>query len=148
MRAVSFNVTIPSYVVGKSLGRLTEAAVFGGLSGLRFVDLPEPELPGDSWVRLDVIKAGICGSDIGNLTLKSSPAMEPFGSFPAVLGHEILAHVAEVGPAVRKVSVGQRVAVDPGVSCAVRGFEGERQCPSCVEGLAATCTRAESVRRQ
>jgi threonine dehydrogenase-like Zn-dependent dehydrogenase len=142
MRAVSFNVTIPSYVVGKSLGRFTEAAVYGGLSGVRFGELPEPDLPGDAWVKLDVLKAGICGSDIGNLTLKSSPAMEPFGSFPAVLGHEILARVSAVGPAVRHVSVGQRVAVDPGVSCTVRGFQGERQCPSCAEGLASTCTRA------
>jgi len=142
MRAVTFNVTIPSYLVGKSLGKLTEAAIFGGLSGVRFGDVPEPELPGDEWVKLDILKAGICGSDIGNLTLKSSPAMEPFGSFPAVLGHEILARVSEVGSAVRSVEVGQRVAVDPSVSCVVRGFPGAGQCPSCQDGLPATCTRA------
>ncbi len=142
MRAVSFNVTIPSYLMGKTLGRVTESALYGGLSGVRFRDVPEPDLPGPEWVKLDVLKAGICGSDIGNLTLKSSPAMEPFGSFPAVLGHEILARVADVGPAVRDLEVGQRVAVDPGVSCTVRGYGGARQCPSCVEGLPATCTRA------
>jgi L-iditol 2-dehydrogenase len=142
MRAVTFNVTIPSYLVGKSLGKLTEAAVYGGLSGVSYTDVSEPELPGDDWVKLDILKAGICGSDIGNLTLKSSPAMEPFGSFPAVLGHEILARVTEVGSAVRRVEVGQRVAVDPGVSCLVRGYGGERQCPSCKVGLAATCTRS------
>jgi len=142
MRAVTFNVTIPSYLVGKTLGRVTEAAIYGGLSGVRFGDIAEPDLPDQDWVRLDVLKAGICGSDIGNLTLKSSPAMEPFGSFPAVLGHEILARVAEVGPAVRRVEVGQRVAVDPGVSCVVRGFDGAGQCPSCSEGLPSTCTRS------
>lgn len=142
MRAVTFDVTIPSYLVGKSLGRISEAAVFGGLSGVRFGEVPEPSLPGDRWVKLEILKAGICGSDIGNLTLKSSPAMEPFGSFPAVLGHEILARVTEVGALVTQVQVGQRVAVDPGVSCVVRGFEGGRQCASCAEGLAATCVRA------
>jgi len=142
MRAVSFNVTIPSYLVGKSLGRVTGAAVFGGLSGVRYGDVRLPSLPGDRWVKLDVLKAGICGSDIGNLTLASSPAMEPFGSFPAVLGHEILARVAEVGSAVRGFEVGQRVAVDPGVSCVLRGYADDRQCPSCREGLAATCARA------
>ena len=36
----------------------------------------------------------------------------------------------------------QRVAVDPGVSCVVRGFHGPEQCPSCLDGLPATCTRA------
>ncbi len=142
MRAVTFNVTIPSYLIGKSLGRVTESAIFGGLSGVRLADVPEPDLPGDEWVKLEILKAGICGSDIGNLTLKSSPAMEPFGSFPAVLGHEILARVVETGPAVRRVEVGQRVAVDPGVSCVVRGYPGDRQCPSCLEGLPATCTRS------
>ena len=142
MKAVTFNVTIPSYVVGKTLGRLTEAAVFGGLSGVRFEELAEPELPGDRWVKLEVILAGICGSDIGNLTLKSSPAMEPFGSFPAVLGHEILARVVETGPGVTRVEVGQRVAVDPGVSCVVRVHQGSEQCVSCIEGLPSTCTRA------
>ncbi|MEM7414149.1 MAG: alcohol dehydrogenase catalytic domain-containing protein [Gemmatimonadota bacterium] len=142
MKAVTFNVTIPTYLVGKSLGRLTDAALFGGLSGVTLGDVPDPELPGDDWVKLDVLKAGICGSDIGNLTLSASPAMEPFGSFPAVLGHEILARVAEVGTAVRGVEVGQRVVVDPNVSCTLRGYTGDRCCPSCREGFAATCANA------
>ena len=60
-------------------------------------------------------------TDIGNMTYSASPAMEPFGSFPAVLGHEILARVVETGPEVRRVEVGQRVAVDPMLSCEMRG---------------------------
>jgi threonine dehydrogenase-like Zn-dependent dehydrogenase len=142
VRAVTFNVTVPGFVLGKTLGRVTEAALFGGLSGLRYGEVTEPGLPGDDWVRLEVIKAGICGSDLGNLTFKSSPAMEPFGSFPAVLGHEVLARVAEVGSAVRRVEVGQRVAVDPVISCTMRGFSGEARCPSCSSGLHATCARS------
>ena len=70
MKAVTFNVTIPSYVVGKTLGKLTEAAVYGGLRGVRFGELAAPEIPGDRWVKQEVVLAGICGSDIGNLTLK------------------------------------------------------------------------------
>lgn len=141
MRAVSFNVTIPGYLLGKSLGRLSEAFVFGGASGLRMEDRGRPVLPGPDWVRVQVLKAGICGTDIGNLTLKASPAMEPFASFPAVLGHEILGRISEVGPAVRRVEVGQRVTVDPVVSCTLRGFGGDRACRSCDEGLPATCER-------
>jgi threonine dehydrogenase-like Zn-dependent dehydrogenase len=86
--------------------------------------------------------AGICGSDLGNLTFESSPAMEPFGSFPAVLGHEVLARVIEVGPDVRRVEAGQRVAVDPVISCIVRGYGGEARCPSCRAGQHGTCERA------
>ncbi|MDP2957135.1 MAG: alcohol dehydrogenase catalytic domain-containing protein [Longimicrobiales bacterium] len=141
MRAVSFNVTIPGFLLGKSLGGVAEAFVFGRASGLRLGERPEPSLPGADWVRLEVLKAGICGTDIGTLTFKASPAMEPFGSFPAVLGHEILAQVVEVGPGVRSVEIGQRVAVDPLLSCAVRGFPLERACRSCSEGLPGTCER-------
>ncbi len=141
MRAVSFNVTIPGYVLGKSLGRVTEAALFGGLSGVRYGDVAEPGIPGRDWVRLEVLKAGICGSDIGALTFKTSPAMEPFSSFPAVLGHEILARVLDVGPDVRRVERGQRVSVDPVISCTMRGFGGNR-CPSCANGLHGTCERS------
>ena len=86
MRAVSFNVTIPSFLIGKGLGKVTESAIFGGMSGVSFGDVAEPALPAEDWVRLEIVLAGICGTDIGTLTYKASPAMEPFGSFPAVLG--------------------------------------------------------------
>ena len=79
MRAVSFNVTVPSYLVGKGLGGLTESAIFGGLSGVRFVDVSEPALPGDDWVRLDILKAGISGTDIGTLTSYLRNGKAPLG---------------------------------------------------------------------
>ena len=142
MRAVSFNVTIPTYLVGKSLGRVTQAAIFGGLSGVRFGDVPEPELPGEDWVRVEVLKAGICGTDIGTLSLEASSAMEPFGSFPAVLGHEILGRVIDKGPGVRGLDIGARVVVDPMISCGTRGFPEHDRCPSCGAGLHCTCERS------
>lgn len=142
MRAVSFNVTVPGFAIGKAFGRLTDSAFFGALSGVRYGEVPEPALPGTDWVRLEVLSAGICGTDVNTLTFHSSPSMEPFGSFPAVLGHEILALVTEVGPAVRRVEVGDRVAVDPFVSCMMRGFSGPGQCSSCASGYHATCGRA------
>jgi threonine dehydrogenase-like Zn-dependent dehydrogenase len=142
MQAVTFNVSVPGFLIGKGLGGFTESALFGGLSGVRYRDLPEPSLPGDHWVKLDVLAAGICGTDVSTLSFDSSPSMEPFGSFPAVLGHEILALVTEVGPAVTRVEVGQRVAVDPFISCAMRGFIGAERCDSCGSGLHATCGRA------
>jgi len=141
MRAVTFDVGVRGFLLGKSVGRVSESALFGALSGLRLRDVAEPGLPGPDWVRLEVMRAGICGSDLGNLSFESSPAMEPFGSFPAVLGHEILARVVEVGPGVRRVERGQRVAVDPVISCGVRGFPVAEGCPSCAEGLHGTCER-------
>lgn len=140
MRAVRFHVSIPGFLLARTLGRLTDSARFGRLGGVRLERIPDPGLPGGRWAELRVLRCGVCGSDIGNVSYSSSPAMEPFASFPAVLGHEILARVESVGPDVRRVEPGQRVVVDPMISCAVRGYD--RPCPSCADGLHATCERA------
>ena len=147
MRAVTFDVSIPRYLIARALGRFTDAAVFGAPSGVRLSEIDVPPLPGPRWVDLEVIAGGICGTDIRNLTFGASPILEPFGSFPAVLGHEILARVARVGPAVHGVAVGQRVAVDPLVSCEVRGYDDDDWCASCRAGRAAGCERGGEVGR-
>lgn len=142
MRAISFDVSIPRYVVARTLGRVTDSAVFGALSGVRLGERELPALPGPEWVRLDVVACGICGTDLATLAFTTSPAMEPFASFPAVPGHEIVARVARVGPGVTRFRPGDRVSVDPMISCDVRGYpEGDR-CPSCRKGLPGTCERA------
>ncbi|MEA2585766.1 MAG: L-iditol 2-dehydrogenase, partial [Thermomicrobiales bacterium] len=70
----------------------------------------------------------------------SSPAMSPFVSFPVVPGHEIVADVAEVGKAAGNVAVGQRVVVNPVISCEMRGLvpcrsrTGARRCGSACNG--------------
>ena len=142
MKGVTFNVSIPHFLLAKTAGRVTDSAFFGLLSGAKMSDLPEPELPGPDWIEIEVIAGGICGSDISNLTYSASPAMEPFGSFPAVLGHEILGRVKSVGNSVSKVSQGQRVTMDPMISCTTRGYPPEDPCPSCSDGLHCTCERA------
>jgi threonine dehydrogenase-like Zn-dependent dehydrogenase len=139
MCGVTFDVSVPRYLLGRTVGRVSDWSVFGPPSGLRLATVPVPRPPDDRWVELDVIAGGICGTDIGNLTYDASPVLEPFGSFPAVLGHEILARVRSVGPGVGAVAVGQRVAVDPIVSCLVRGFRPFEHCASCADGLPATC---------
>lgn len=139
MKAVQFNVTIPGFILSRSLGRVTPAFVYGRPSTLGLVDRPAPVIPGSDWVRIEVLLCGICGSDLGNISYRSSPAMEPFGSFPAVLGHEILGCVVEVGTGVTHVEVGQRVVVDPMLHCEARGWGAESWCPSCAGGNHSTC---------
>jgi len=142
VKALRFNVTVPGFLIARSLGRVTESAVFGRLSGLRLTQVAETLLPGSSWASLRVLGCGICGSDLGNLSYESSPSMEPFGSFPATLGHEILAVVESVGSGVSRVAPGDRVAIDPMLSCGVRGHSGEAVCPSCRAGRHGTCEMA------
>ena len=139
MRAIRLSVTPARYVLARSLGRVHDAALYGTPSALELVDIDPPTLPGPRWVRLEVTKAGICGSDLNTLAFAASPSLEPFGSFPAVLGHEILARVAEVGSQVRGLEVDQRVVVDPTISCEVRGRPAGAWCRSCQAGLPGTC---------
>ena len=142
LKAVEFNVTIPGYVLARSLGSLSDAFVYGRPSRVGLVERAPPAIPGADWVRLEVLLCGICGSDLGNIAYRSSPAMEPFGSFPAVLGHEILGRVVEVGSGVTHVKVGDRIVVDPMLHCEARGWRGDSWCRSCVGGTHATCELA------
>ncbi len=142
MVAVQFDVTPARYLLARSLGRVTDSFVHGRGSGLRRVERPIPPLPGPAWVRVEVLLCGVCGSDLAALACRSSTALEPFGSFPAVLGHEILGRVVEIGPDVDGVAPGQRVVVDPMLHCAVRGREAEAWCGSCAAGQPSTCELA------
>lgn len=142
MKAIRFDVSIPRFMVARSLGRVTEAATFGPLSSVKLRDVPEPPVPGDDWAALDVEAAGVCGTDLATLSFATSPALEPFASFPAVPGHEILARVSDRGGGGVGLDAGRRVAVDPTLSCAVRGFQGDDVCGSCRMGHPPTCGHA------
>jgi L-iditol 2-dehydrogenase len=65
--------------------------------------------------------------------------LEPFNSFPAVLGHEILADVRDFGPEVGGLEKGQRVAVNPILPCRLRNIHPP--CPACACGAENGCER-------
>jgi threonine dehydrogenase-like Zn-dependent dehydrogenase len=85
---------------------------------------------------------GICGSDAKQVFMDfgednfDSPLAHLF-TFPTVLGHEVVAEVAELGPAARGLEVGQRVVLNPWLSCGPRGIDPP--CPSCRGGDLSLC---------
>src|ERR1043166_4591569 len=85
--------------------------------------------PRDHDVVIDIRYAGICHSDIHQ-------ARDEWGftTFPLVPGHEIVGVVAEVGPAVTRHAVGDRV----GVGCFV---DSCRECEPCKDGEDQYCLR-------
>lgn len=97
----------------------------------------EPTLPNENWVKVRPIYSGVCGSDMGAIFYKTSPALTPFNSFPSVMGHETVGYVTEVGTNVKDVQVGQRVTVDPYINCEVR--EVDKPCPACEQGIHSLC---------
>jgi len=137
VKGLVFELSIPKYVLAKGIGRMYPKVHYGHGSCLSLRELASPTLPGPDWVRLRPVLAGLCGSDMGTLFFKMSPQNEPFNSFPAVLGHEVLAEVTELGPQARGVEVGQRVAVNPLLPCRLRGIQPP--CKPCAAGQENGC---------
>ena len=142
MRGLVFDISIARYALAKALGKQIPSLYWGPLSCLSLREVPEPTLRGPAWAKVAVAAAGFCGSDLSTVLLKMSPALTPFSSFPAVLGHEIFGRIAEVGAEARAAGwkEGDRVAINPAFGCRVRGIDPP--CPACATGHPATCHRA------
>src|SRR5690625_798486 len=137
MKAIMYDFTIPKYVAAKTLGKRFPSMYYGKPSALSLKSVEEPKLPNEEWIKVKPIYAGVCGSDLGAIFYKTSPALTPFNSFPSVLGHEVVGIVTEVGDKVKKVEAGQRITIDPYINCKVRGMN--HLCSACKEGLHSLC---------
>ncbi len=139
MKALLYNPGPVRWIVCKVLGRVWRGAYWSGLAGLRYGEVPIPDLPTAEWVRLRTLLGGICGTDLGLILQRSHPAtvLRSLTSFPVILGHENVAVIDEVGSEVRGWQVGQRVCVEPAISCVARGIEP--LCPPCSRGHFSLC---------
>jgi L-gulonate 5-dehydrogenase len=93
------------------------AAVAESVGVMTVVDRPEPGEPGPGQVLVHPEAVGICGSDYH---LFSGHMSEAAGGsqFPRVLGHEVGATIAAVGPECRAtLTSGQRVSMLPLSAC-------------------------------
>ncbi len=124
-------------VIERNVARFAAARVasaFGtgrgaALGPLRLTDAEPPAIPSDGWQRVSPLLSGICGSDLATIDGRSSRYFEDLVSFPFVPGHEV----------VGTVESGERVVVEPVLSCAVRGIEP--LCPPCAAGRTEECER-------
>jgi len=137
MKGVQYSFSIPNYVATRAADRLP-LGLFerGRVPGLKMAERPRMPLPGPDWLRVRPRLAGICGSDTSLLHGTSSPVLSPFVSFPMILGHETIGEVVETGPAVTRVSAGDRIAIMPLIDCGMRGLE---PCRSCAGGQPGHC---------
>lgn len=90
------------------------AAVLHAPGDIRIERRPIPE-PGPREVLVEVRAVGVCGSDVHYF--ERGRIGDHVVRAPLVLGHESSGIVAGVGSAVRRRSVGDRVALEPGVPC-------------------------------
>jgi threonine dehydrogenase-like Zn-dependent dehydrogenase len=138
MRALVFENSMPRIVATKLLSQLTPRAFVGPLAPMQLREIPDPALPADDWLVLRTRLCGVCGSDTKQVYLNGSfdNPMTAYISFPQVLGHEVVATVERVGPAVRARRPGERVVLNPWLSCVTRGLP---LCEWCQRGDLAQC---------
>jgi len=125
--------------VAGALSRLDPMLALAGPGPLSLRELPDPEPPGPGWLTLKPRFAGVCGSDVTEATLQADwdNPLSGLVSFPHVMGHEVVALVAD--PAVSDLEAGETVVVNPWLGCAARGLP---PCPACAAGLLPLCVHA------
>jgi threonine dehydrogenase-like Zn-dependent dehydrogenase len=138
MRALVYENSLPRLAATKLLSALSRRAFVGPLAPMQLREVPEPRLPTDDWVSVRTGLCGLCGSDYKQVFMNGATdnPMTAVISFPQVLGHEVVGHIERVGPAVDPARVGQRVLLNPWLSCVVRGLP---LCEWCQRGELAQC---------
>jgi threonine dehydrogenase-like Zn-dependent dehydrogenase len=148
MRAIYVDRDIPKALLVNALRGIWPGVVFSPLSPSRFADIPEPELPGPRWVRVENQQCGICASDLSLFFVRADAHIAQLalpGSPRIYLGHEVLGHVVEVGPGVTRVQLGDRVIMDTRFqSPTCLSQEIEPVCPHCAEGNYVRCENASA----
>jgi (R,R)-butanediol dehydrogenase / meso-butanediol dehydrogenase / diacetyl reductase len=120
-----------------------KAVVYHGPRDVEVEAWPDPPDPGPGEVRLRVLRASICGTDVEEYV--NGPRLIPMGephpasgkTAPLVLGHEILGSVEALGADVSEFQPGDRVAPGSGIWC--------RRCVWCRSGRPNLCASYHTV---
>jgi len=102
------------------------ALTWHGKRDVRVDTVPDPTIREPTDVIVKVTSSGICGSDLHLYEI-----LGPFLEQGDILGHEPMGFVAEVGPEVQELAVGDRVVVPFNISCGT--------CFMCSQGLHSQC---------
>ncbi|ORY82041.1 chaperonin 10-like protein [Protomyces lactucae-debilis] len=106
-----------------------KAVVFNGAYDLAVVERPAPRLLHDEDMIVQVLYAGVCGSD-----LHAYRGVEKVSSTGFICGHEFVGVVSELGSAVDagRFPIGSKVVVPFTTSCG--------RCFFCIRGKSARCS--------
>ncbi|MFX1604960.1 MAG: zinc-binding dehydrogenase [Promethearchaeota archaeon] len=108
-----------------------KASILYGPRDLRVEEIDIPDIPA-GWVLLKVRAAGICGSDLHLFKEKTFiPISSVLGEGIYVPGHELAGEVEKLGEGVESLQEGDRVVVEPPISCG--------KCDWCKIGLVNLC---------
>jgi L-iditol 2-dehydrogenase len=108
-----------------------KSAVLTGIRQMEIVDVEDAVIAGPNDVLLKVERVGVCGSDVHYYT--TGKIGSQIVEYPYRVGHEFAATVLDVGDDVENVQAGDRVAVEPAMSCWA--------CDQCMQGRPHTCRK-------
>jgi threonine dehydrogenase-like Zn-dependent dehydrogenase len=139
MKALQFRMSVPRIALTRAAGYLSKGAYTSDLAPVSLEEIPDAQIRGDRWIVVRPALTGICGSDQKQVLLKGhfDNPIASIISFPHVLGHESTGVVGDVGPGVTRVRPGDRVVINPWLSCEPRGISPV--CPACVDGNLSLC---------
>lgn len=106
-----------------------KSIVLTGIQKMEICEVSKPQVKNKTEVLLKLCTVGVCGSDIHYYT--TGKIGNQVVQYPFTIGHECAAIVEEVGSQVSRVKPGDRVAIDPAVSC--------QKCDQCLNGRPHTC---------
>ncbi len=106
----------------------------GKAGSLQVTDMPRPE-PGPGQIRVQIKATGICFTDVTILNNRYK-GRKPV-PIPVILGHEGAGVIAELGPGVVDLAVGDRVALE--------ALSGCGKCLQCRNGFKNMCVDWEHI---
>lgn len=109
-----------------------KAAIMRHYGKIEVIEQKELCSPEKNEVLIKIKAAGICGTDIHGYT-----GTHPFIKPPRIMGHELAGEVQDVGPAVKGLKNGDRVVVDPVISCG--------SCYACLKGRNNICSTVKCL---
>src|SRR5215472_9645526 len=116
-------------------GRVDRRAFVSRFAPVRLEDIDELPLPAADWVKVETTFSGLCGSDVKQILLNGARdnPLTALVSFPHVLGHEVVG---------RRLDTGERVVLNPWLSCGPRGVDPP--CEACLAGRYPWCRNFRS----
>ena len=138
MKAIICEDSKPKLAITKLLSLFNPSAFLGKYSPVQLKTIPDPVLPAEDWAVIDTKVCGMCGSDYKQVFMHGTldNPMTAMISWPQVLGHEAVGVISKVGSEVTTRKVGDRVVLNPWLSCVTRGLE---PCEFCRQGNLAQC---------
>ena len=112
-----------------------QAVVFAAPQTLSLETVPDPGCADDEVV-IKVMQSGICGTDVHIYR------NEYLSDFPLIPGHEFSGEIVEVGKAVKRFSIGERVVADPNLYCNACDFCRNEQANHCANWQGIGVTRS------